>query len=124
MVRAHQQWREIFFALGALALLGALAILLVIAANRHVAESGGRDLSPIWPVALWLGIAGVGTIRCTKWGIVLFAGPTAGCWLYWLLGAATHGYVVSMAMAVAFAPVFCAPAYFGVRYWRLLATRW
>jgi|GEM_PF-2931047 len=115
-------WREMFRVVGTLTCAVGVFLIVLLSMRDTILRNRGVDVLRIWPVVICCFVAGIGTFRCTRWGVALLALPLAGVFLWWSASALLAGSTVSFLMALVFAPVLLSPAYLGVRYWSRLSS--
>jgi hypothetical protein len=125
-LRTTSEWKITFRIFGAMAILVAVVILgTITAARATILRSRGVDVGPLSVVAAaWLGVAGLGMLRPTRWGAAMLAVALAAPILSWAGDAVREGAYLSAGLAVFVSPLFLAPAYVTLRRWSSLPTWW
>jgi hypothetical protein len=89
-----------------------------------VLRNRGVDLYGLWPLTVWLFLAGIGTFRATRWGGLLLSLPPLLYVIWWGIEAILSSAYVSLVLAAVFLVVVLFPAYVTVRNWSVLVSWW
>ena len=105
---------------GFLMVIYSLAIVILISMNRPVALSGGRDLSPLWVVALPSLLLGIGVFVRYKPAVVLFMILSSSCALWLGIGSLFEVPFPFALINILYAAVMISPSIYFYMNWSTL----
>lgn len=107
-------------ATGMLMIVFSLMITILVFMNRHIAKTGGRDLSSLWMLAVLFFVLGIGVFVRYKPAIVLFMILSSTCALWMSIGSLIEVPFGFALLNILYAAVMISPSIYFYMNWSSL----